>query len=184
MLTRWTTLLTAAVAVLATAGHAMDISQDLSEELAMGWKMGLRPRQNAQNLQFFDGKVGGAGAPGITQSNDPDRPFSVGGDTFPDFDTAAGRACDNQKNDCARLANSGGGNFQVSDCDKQNNDCKQGISQAAQKSFDQNAGGGGGGGGNNNNNNNGGNNNNNNSPTQPERALVSSDANFDYFCDV
>lgn len=63
-------------------------------------------------------------------------------------------------------------------------DCKQGISQAAQKSFDQNAGGGGGGGGNNNNNNNGGNNNNNNSPTQPERALVSSDANFDYFCDV
>ncbi|EGY19848.1 uncharacterized protein VDAG_01864 [Verticillium dahliae VdLs.17] len=166
MLTRWMTLLTAAVAGLATAGHAMDISQDLSEELAMGWKMGLRPRQNAQNLQFFDGKVGGAGAPG------------------PDFDTAAGRACDNQKNDCARLANSGGGNFQVSDCDKQNNDCKQGISQAAQKSFDQNAGGGGGGGGNNNNNNNGGNNNNNNSPTQPERALVSSDANFDYFCDV
>lgn len=108
MLTRWMTLLTAAVAGLATAGHAMDISQDLSEELAMGWKMGLRPRQNAQNLQFFDGKVGGAGAPGvrlrcdpltnvvfccsgtderatneqITQSNDPDRPFSVGGDTF------------------------------------------------------------------------------------------------------
>ncbi|KAM0333526.1 hypothetical protein ACHAQA_002191 [Verticillium albo-atrum] len=162
MLSRWTTLLTAAVAFLATSTLAIDISEDLSEELAMGWKMGLRPRQNSQNLQFFDGKIGGAEAPGITQSNDPDRPFSVGGDTFPDFDTAAGRACDNQKNDCAELANNGGGNFEVSACDQQNNECKQGISQATRTSFDQNQ----------------------NNPTQPESALVSSDANFDYFCDV
>jgi hypothetical protein len=41
-------------------------------------------------------------------------------DTFAqnDFPTAANRACDNQKNNCAQLANSGAG-FEVRDCDKQ-----------------------------------------------------------------
>lgn len=38
----------------------------------------------------------------------------------PDFRTAADRACDNQKNNCAEIANSPTGTFEVSDCDKQN----------------------------------------------------------------
>jgi hypothetical protein len=108
----------------------------------------------------------------------------------PDFNTAADRACDTQKNACAEAANNGG-SHEVSDCDQQNGNvpptrvamwlpveqqrltsaaadkCKSGISQATKTTFD------------NNNNNNGGGNN-----AQPERALVSSDANFDYFCDV
>jgi hypothetical protein len=36
-----------------------------------------------------------------------------------DFDTAANRACDNQKNVCADLANNGTGSFRVGDCDQQ-----------------------------------------------------------------
>ena len=77
----------------------------------------------------------------ITDSGDPERPFAVDGDTFvcssgrrrrprkwaganmgvqPDFQTAADRSCDNQKNNCAELANNGDESFEVSDCDKQN----------------------------------------------------------------
>lgn len=36
-----------------------------------------------------------------------------------DYDTAANRACDNQKNACADIANNKGGNFEVGDCDQQ-----------------------------------------------------------------
>lgn len=40
--------------------------------------------------------------------------------TQPDFQSAADRSCDNQKNNCAELANNGEENFEVSDCDRQN----------------------------------------------------------------
>lgn len=36
-----------------------------------------------------------------------------------DFETAANRACDNQKNVCADIANNGPGNLRVNDCDDQ-----------------------------------------------------------------
>ncbi len=36
-----------------------------------------------------------------------------------DFETAANRACDNQKNQCADVANSGSASFKVGDCDRQ-----------------------------------------------------------------
>lgn len=38
----------------------------------------------------------------------------------PDFQTAADRSCDNQKNNCAELANNGEESFEVGDCDQQN----------------------------------------------------------------
>ncbi|KAH6855130.1 hypothetical protein B0I37DRAFT_48409 [Chaetomium sp. MPI-CAGE-AT-0009] len=86
-------------------------------EFSMGF---ILPRQQSRtNLQVFSGALGGAGAPAITNSGDPERPFEVDGDTFNDFDTAANRACDNQKNLCADMANNGGGNFEVGDCDRQ-----------------------------------------------------------------
>lgn len=80
----------------------------------------------------------------ITNSGDSERPFEVDGDTFvrsvpsltrrhrsstnrrflqPDFESAASRACDNQKNACAEAANSDGGDLEVSDCDDQNSEC-------------------------------------------------------------
>ena len=37
-----------------------------------------------------------------------------------DFKTAADRSCDNQKNNCAELANNGEQSFEVGDCDRQN----------------------------------------------------------------
>lgn len=51
------------------------------------------------------GRAGWAGANGGMQN---------------DFNTAADRSCDNQKNNCADLANNGGGSFEVGDCDRQN----------------------------------------------------------------
>ncbi|KAK0669589.1 hypothetical protein QBC41DRAFT_107104 [Cercophora samala] len=84
----------------------------------------LIPRQAAAaaNLQVFASALGGATAPAITNSGDPDRPFAVEGDTFPDFETASNRACDNQKNACAKVANEGSqrdGELTVGECDRQ-----------------------------------------------------------------
>ncbi|KAL2884954.1 hypothetical protein HOO65_090249 [Ceratocystis lukuohia] len=77
----------------------------LKDELNAGWTFGLMPRDtSSENLQIFTGALGGAEA-------DP-----------PDFATAAGRSCDNQKNACANIANSGGGSFTVGDCDSQNSE--------------------------------------------------------------
>ncbi|KAH8169945.1 hypothetical protein LIA77_10489 [Sarocladium implicatum] len=107
----------------------------MADELAGQWKMGMRPRQASTNLQAFGGQLGGQGAPAITNSGDPERPFEVDGDTFPDYNSAFDRACDNQKNACADQANNGGGDFEVGDCDNQNNECKAAGASATQTSF-------------------------------------------------
>lgn len=57
--------------------------------------------------------------PQVIETSDTSRPFSVNGSTFTDFQSAAGRSCDNQKNACADAANSGKANFEVSDCETQ-----------------------------------------------------------------
>ncbi|KAH8730117.1 hypothetical protein GQ44DRAFT_572893, partial [Phaeosphaeriaceae sp. PMI808] len=57
------------------------------------------------NLQTFEQALGGAKASSITNSGDPQRPFSVDGDTFDSFDSAAQRSCDNQFQTCQRTAN-------------------------------------------------------------------------------
>ncbi|KAL1872393.1 hypothetical protein Daus18300_004363 [Diaporthe australafricana] len=91
----------------------------------------LFPRQ--QNLQTFSGALGGIKADAVTNSGQSDRPFEVDGDTFTDFNSAAQRSCDNQKNKCAQQANSGGNaGFEVSDCDSQNTQCKDAINTATQ----------------------------------------------------
>jgi hypothetical protein len=88
-----------------------------------------------------------------------------------DFKTAANRACDNQHNSCAELANNKTGKFSVGECDKQSSEfilfsthgedgwdadddvaeCKSAISTATTTSFS---------------------------------ALFSSNAEFDFFCDT
>lgn len=86
----------------------------------------LFPRQQGatgQNLQAFTGALGGIKADAVTNSGNSQRPFEVDGDTFTDFNSAAQRSCDNQKNKCAQQANSGGNaGFEVSDCDSQNSE--------------------------------------------------------------
>ncbi|KAK8102750.1 hypothetical protein PG984_015896 [Apiospora sp. TS-2023a] len=120
---------------LLVAGAAA--SEDFVDEIRRDFKMGLLPRQTLQDdIQPFGGKLGGFSAASITQSQDKKRPFTVKGDTFTDFKTAANRACDNQKNDCADAANKNkNAGFKVSDCDKQSKDCKDAIASATLTSF-------------------------------------------------
>lgn len=193
-----TALLILPLAVLGSASSPPDISDDMTFNLGP-----LLPRQGANNnLQVFTGALGGAGAPAITQSDDPKQPFEVDGDKFvrfffpsllyggeegrwvegeggesgrdiadgrargrrrkgkwekdvgkagkesgmvcteedigsdkayraddnvlrcqTDFKTAANRACDNQHNSCADLANSKKGQFSVGQCDQQSSEC-------------------------------------------------------------
>lgn len=114
---------------------------DFAEEIRRDFQMGIFPRQQGEllqsNLQAFSGALGGAAAGAITKSSDPKRPFEVDGDTFPDFPTAASRACDNQKNACAQMANSKSSQttFAVSSCDKQNDECKAAAGSATVKAF-------------------------------------------------
>lgn len=55
------------------------------------------------NLQTFTGKLGGVEAPAIVMSSVQERPFSVQGDTFPDFQTAGSRSCDRQHTGCTTV---------------------------------------------------------------------------------
>ncbi|KAL2198666.1 hypothetical protein P885DRAFT_59219 [Corynascus similis CBS 632.67] len=97
-------------------------------EFRMGAILSRQQDQGQTNLQVFSGALGGAGAPAITNSGDPDRPFQVEGDTFPDYESAANRACDNQKNACADVVNNGSGaSFEVGDCDLQNGETVRAI---------------------------------------------------------
>lgn len=63
----WRLLVTAALALEVGGALATGVNPDLSAELQMGWRLGLRPRQQAaQNLQFFQGAIGGAAAPAVS----------------------------------------------------------------------------------------------------------------------
>lgn len=77
--------------------------------------------RQVNDLQSFKGNLGGFAASPITNSGDGKRPFSVDGDTFTDFQTAAQRSCDNQFQQCSQSANQQGnkGDLKVSDCDTQ-----------------------------------------------------------------
>ncbi|OBT93411.1 hypothetical protein VE01_08801 [Pseudogymnoascus verrucosus] len=142
------------LAVEATAWSHADI--DLRHEFGNV----LVPRQTT-NLQTFTGALGGAAAEPITSTNDQNRPFEVAGDTFTDFKSAASRTCDNQKNACAKIANSGGNSngLQVSDCDKQRETCLSTQDKATVTSFDSSA------------------------SSQAQAQVVTSDDEFTYFCD-
>ncbi|KAK8099238.1 uncharacterized protein PG998_012479 [Apiospora kogelbergensis] len=126
-----------ALCLLVAGAVAGGSGGEFVDEIRRDFKMGLLPRQTLQdNIQPFSGKLGGFSAASITQSQDKKRPFTVEGDTFTDFKTAANRACDNQKNDCADAANKNkNAGFKVSDCDKQNNECKESIASATLTSF-------------------------------------------------
>ena len=50
-----------AMAMLLAGAAAVDIAAELNS----GWMMGLRPRQQAQNLQSFSGAVGGVSASAV-----------------------------------------------------------------------------------------------------------------------
>ncbi|KAL5380449.1 hypothetical protein DPSP01_007771 [Paraphaeosphaeria sporulosa] len=93
--------------------------------------------RQSTNLQTFDSALGGVQASPIEKSGDSKRPFSVDGDTFPDFDTAGQRSCDNQFQGCSKKANESGnkGGFKVSDCDDQKGKCNDAQKSATVKDF-------------------------------------------------
>ncbi|EPE04645.1 hypothetical protein F503_06194 [Ophiostoma piceae UAMH 11346] len=117
-------------------GHAAPrFSPDHDKHIDLA-AMPLMHRAAATNLQTFTGALASIQAAAISQSNDATRPFSVDGDTFVDYQTAAGRACDNQHNSCADAANSQkSSSFTVGDCDTQNTQCKSAASSATQTAF-------------------------------------------------
>lgn len=84
-------------------------------------RRGLQPRQTGAgaNVQVFSGALGGIRAAAVTTTGDALRPYAVCGDTFMDFASAAARSCDDQMNGCAEVANAGGANFSVGDCEAQ-----------------------------------------------------------------
>lgn len=57
-------VLSAVVLVFSGAGAGAR-ALDIHEELQMGWKMGLLPRQATQNLQTFTGNLGGVAASAV-----------------------------------------------------------------------------------------------------------------------
>ncbi|KAI1401589.1 hypothetical protein F4819DRAFT_316364 [Hypoxylon fuscum] len=109
---------------------AGDLVEDIRRDF--DFRMGLFARQQAStDFQRFQGALGGKKAAQIVQNDGTDsdqKPFkTVGGrsdDSFSDFNSAANRVCDDQKNDCADVANNGGGSFSVGQCDDQNSQCK------------------------------------------------------------
>ncbi|KAK9780098.1 hypothetical protein AB5N19_07770 [Seiridium cardinale] len=120
------------VSLLVASVAAGDFIEDVRRDFAMG----LFSRQTAPPIQFFTNALGGAAASPVTKSDDTERPFEVDGDTFTDFQTAAQRSCDNQKNSCADVANSQqGGSLAVNDCDQQSTECKAAASTATTTSF-------------------------------------------------
>ncbi|KAL5334034.1 hypothetical protein BJX70DRAFT_402988 [Aspergillus crustosus] len=69
------------------------------------------------------GTLGGS-TPAITRTGDSERPYSVNGNTFTDYPSAAQRSCNIQFDVCQRAANGGSSvSFSLEDCSNQQNDC-------------------------------------------------------------
>ncbi|WES02037.1 hypothetical protein PX690_21455 [Bacillus velezensis] len=72
-----------------------------------------------QNLKFT-----GIQPPNVETTTDPDRPFSVNGNTFTDIEDAVDRSCAIQHNACADAINNGElSDVDISDCDAQLSKC-------------------------------------------------------------
>jgi hypothetical protein len=149
------------------------------------YEISLVPRhtlflRQVSDLQTFASALGGTKASAITNSGDKERPFSVDGDTFTDFNSAAQRSCDNQFQACQNAANgNGNGN---------GNQAKAQSSGGNQANTNGNKGGGGkdnkngnnnGGNKNGGNGGNGGNNNNNNDKNKGRREVGGNETEFE-----
>jgi transcription initiation factor TFIID subunit 15 len=76
------------------------------------------------NGGFGANNVAGVAAPEIGDSGNPDRPFSVNGDTFVNREAAVQRACDAQNNGCSDAVNNGQANgVTLQDCNNQVAQC-------------------------------------------------------------
>ncbi|KAI1311180.1 hypothetical protein F5Y03DRAFT_323360 [Xylaria venustula] len=125
----------AAALVLGVQGGQLDVVREVQNE----FRMGLFARQDQQgqpvgltNLNVFNEALGGAEAPPITLSTDPQHPYDIDGQTVPDFNSAIDKTCTIQHNNCATLANGDfKGQFKVSDCDDQQQRCSSELQTSA-----------------------------------------------------
>ncbi|KAL4918538.1 hypothetical protein BDW62DRAFT_62612 [Aspergillus aurantiobrunneus] len=69
------------------------------------------------------GTLGGNTA-AIIETGDSERPYTVDGNTFTDYNSAAQRSCNIQFDNCQKIANEdSSASFSVDDCQSQQNDC-------------------------------------------------------------
>ncbi|KAE8353580.1 hypothetical protein BDV28DRAFT_104806 [Aspergillus coremiiformis] len=81
--------------------------------------------------QTFSGTLGGA-APLVTHTGDSQRPYGVNGDTFPDYESAAGRSCNNQFDSCQKIANTDkSASFSLQNCQDQLTSCMSTVSSTS-----------------------------------------------------
>ncbi|TGJ85636.1 hypothetical protein E0Z10_g3089 [Xylaria hypoxylon] len=116
----------AAALVLGVRGGELDLIQQIQQD----FRMSLFARQDQggipvgkTDLNIFTESLGGAEAPPITLSEDPDHPYAINGENVSDFNTAVDKTCDFQMNDCAELANGAlKDTLSVSDCNDQSSE--------------------------------------------------------------
>ncbi|KAK7704674.1 hypothetical protein SLS64_008438 [Diaporthe eres] len=111
----------------AAAGAGKAASNSTADAASGCTRRRVRRQAQGSNVQTFTGDLGGA-APAVTDSGDAKRPFSVNGATFVNEGAAIQRSCAVQHNACANAANSGSGNFSVSDCGAQEDECNAAAS--------------------------------------------------------
>lgn len=111
----------------AAAGAGKAASNSTADAASGCARRRVRRQAQGNNVQTFTGNLGGA-APAVTDSGDAKRPFSVNGATFVNEGAAIQRSCAVQHNACANAANSGSGNFSVSDCGTQEDECNAAAS--------------------------------------------------------
>jgi hypothetical protein len=157
------------------------------------YEISLIPRhtlflRQLSDLQTFSQALGGKPASAITNSGNTERPFSVDGNTFTDFDSAAQRSCDNQFQACQNAANGNGngggnqastqsgGNQANTNGNKGGNGDKNGGNGNSNGKNDNNNGGNKNGG---NNNNQSGNNNNSNNKNKDRRQISGNETVFE-----
>ncbi|KAE8152719.1 hypothetical protein BDV25DRAFT_137661 [Aspergillus avenaceus] len=71
----------------------------------------------------FTGTLGGP-VPAIIDTGDAERPYGVNGNTFTDYESAAGRSCNDQFGSCQQIANTDRhAPFSLPDCQDQLADC-------------------------------------------------------------
>lgn len=118
----------AAAGGAASKGSAGAAASNSTADAASGCTRRRARRQSqGNNVQTFTGNLGGA-APAVVDSGDAKRPFSVNGATFVNEGAAVQRSCAVQHNACANAANSGQGDFSVSDCGAQEDECNAAAS--------------------------------------------------------
>ncbi|KAH6718346.1 hypothetical protein BKA61DRAFT_653731 [Leptodontidium sp. MPI-SDFR-AT-0119] len=114
---------TVSLAIASLATHVL-----AAPDLSISFPGFLRTRADGVNLLTFTQALASIPAEPVTSTTDPKRPFQVGGETFTDFRTAATRSCNNQHNECAKVANSKDGSnvdgIKVGDCDDQQTQCQ------------------------------------------------------------